>query len=156
MVDAKSVCNRFRLFFDIIGKIAVNIFVKNKKFIKELEKMKKLISLMLAMVLCLTPVLVSCGETKTPTLTPPGPDTDDPGTGGGSRTGIFMQGYGDEEQHKEFNSKNMTSSKNDSLAILTFSADPNTFGWQEAVEPLEWRKDLRPENVSLTAPQKSA
>ena len=66
--------------------------------------MKKLISLMLAMVLCLTPVLVSCGETKTPTLTPPGPDTDDPGTGGGSRTGIFMQGYGDEEQHKEFNS----------------------------------------------------
>ena len=66
--------------------------------------MKKLISLMLAMVLCLTPVLVSCGETNTPTPTPPGPDTDDPGTGGGSRTGIFMQGYGDEEQHKEFNS----------------------------------------------------
>lgn len=66
--------------------------------------MKKLISLMLAMVLCLTPVLVSCGETNTPTPTPPGPDTDDPGSGGGSRTGIFMQGYGDEEQHKEFNS----------------------------------------------------
>lgn len=66
--------------------------------------MKKLISLMLAMVLCLTPVLVSCGENNTPTPTPPGPDTDDPGTGGGSRTGIFMQGYGDEEQHKEFNS----------------------------------------------------
>lgn len=66
--------------------------------------MKKLISLMLAMVLCLTPVLVSCGETNTPTPTPPGPDTDDPGTSGGSRTGIFMQGYGDEEQHKEFNS----------------------------------------------------
>ncbi len=66
--------------------------------------MKKLISLMLAMVLCLTPVLVSCGETNTPTPTPPGPDIDDSGTGGGSRTGIFMQGYGDEEQHKEFNS----------------------------------------------------
>lgn len=66
--------------------------------------MKKLISLMLAMVLCLTPVLVSCGGNNTPTPTPPGPDTDDPGTGGGSRTGIFMQGYGDEEQHKEFNS----------------------------------------------------
>ena len=66
--------------------------------------MKKLISLMLAMVLCLTPVLVSCGGINTPTPTPPGPDTDDPGTGGGSRTGIFMQGYGDEEQHKEFNS----------------------------------------------------
>lgn len=66
--------------------------------------MKKLISLMLAMVLCLTPVLVSCGGNNTPTPTPPGPGTDDPGTGGGSRTGIFMQGYGDEEQHKEFNS----------------------------------------------------
>lgn len=66
--------------------------------------MKKLISLMLAMVLCLTPVLVSCGETNTPPPTPPDPDVpDDPGTGG-SRTGIFMQGYGDEEQHKEFNS----------------------------------------------------
>ena len=65
--------------------------------------MKKLISLMLAMVLCLTPVLVSCGEPNTPTPTPPGTDTDDPGTGG-SRTVIFMQGYGDEEQHKEFNS----------------------------------------------------
>ena len=103
MVDAKSVCNRFRLFFDIIGKIAVNIFVKTKKFIKELENMKKLISLMLAMVLCLTPVLVSCGETNTPTPTPPDPGIDDPGTGG-SRTPIFMQGYGDEEQHKEFNS----------------------------------------------------
>lgn len=66
--------------------------------------MKKLISLMLAMVLCLTPVLVSCGETNTPTPTPPDPGPDDPGSGGGSRTGIFMQGYGDEEQHKEFNS----------------------------------------------------
>ena len=67
--------------------------------------MKKLISLMLAMVLCLTPVLVSCGGINTPTPTPPDPDgPDDPGTGGGSRTGIFMQGYGDEEQHKEFNS----------------------------------------------------
>ena len=66
--------------------------------------MKKLISLMLAMVLCLTPVLVSCGEPNTPTPTPPDPGIDDPGTGGGSRTGIFMQGYGDEEQHKEFNS----------------------------------------------------
>lgn len=67
--------------------------------------MKKLISLMLAMVLCLTPVLVSCGGNNTPTPTPPDPDgPDDPGTGGGSRTGIFMQGYGDEEQHKEFNS----------------------------------------------------
>lgn len=66
--------------------------------------MKKLISLMLAMVLCLTPVLVSCGGNNTPTPTPPGPGPDDPGTGGGSRTGIFMQGYGDEEQHKEFNS----------------------------------------------------
>ena len=67
--------------------------------------MKKLISLMLAMVLCLTPVLVSCGGNNTPTPTPPDPDdSDDPGTGGGSRTGIFMQGYGDEEQHKEFNS----------------------------------------------------
>lgn len=67
--------------------------------------MKKLISLMLAMVLCLTPVLVSCGGNYTPTPTPPDPDgPDDPGTGGGSRTGIFMQGYGDEEQHKEFNS----------------------------------------------------
>ena len=65
--------------------------------------MKKLISLMLAMVLCLTPVLVSCGETNTPTPTPPDPGIDDPGTGG-SRTPIFMQGYGDEEQHKEFNS----------------------------------------------------
>ncbi len=65
--------------------------------------MKKLISLMLAMVLCLTPVLVSCGEPNTPTPTPPDPGTDDPGTGG-SRTVIFMQGYGDEEQHKEFNS----------------------------------------------------
>ena len=67
--------------------------------------MKKLISLMLAMVLCLTPVLVSCGGDNTPTPTPPDPDVpDDPGPGGGSRTGIFMQGYGDEEQHKEFNS----------------------------------------------------
>lgn len=66
--------------------------------------MKKLISLMLAMVLCLTPVLVSCGGNNTPTPTPPKPGPDDPGTGGGSRTGIFMQGYGDEEQHKEFNS----------------------------------------------------
>ena len=66
--------------------------------------MKKLISLMLAMVLCLTPVLVSCGETNTPPPTPPSPGPDDPGTSGGSRTGIFMQGYGDEEQHKEFNS----------------------------------------------------
>lgn len=74
--------------------------------------MKKLISLMLAMVLCLTPVLVSCGETNTPPPTPPGPDTDDPGTDGGSRTGIFMQGYGDEEQHKEFNS--MVDGFNDS------------------------------------------
>lgn len=74
--------------------------------------MKKLISLMLAMVLCLTPVLVSCGGNNTPTPTPPGPDTDDPGTGGGSRTGIFMQGYGDEEQHKEFNS--MVDGFNDS------------------------------------------
>ena len=66
--------------------------------------MKKLISLMLAMVLCLTPVLVSCGGNNTPTPTPPDPGPDDPDHGGGSRTGIFMQGYGDEEQHKEFNS----------------------------------------------------
>lgn len=74
--------------------------------------MKKLISLMLAMVLCLTPVLVSCGETNTPTPTPPPPGPDDPDTPSGSRTQIFMQGYGDEEQENEFNS--MVDGFNDS------------------------------------------
>lgn len=68
--------------------------------------MKKLISLMLAMVLCVAPVFTACGGND--------PDIPDNPGGGGSttRVTIIMQGYGDEEQKKEFMS--MTDGFNNS------------------------------------------
>lgn len=73
--------------------------------------MKKLISLMLAVILCIMPVFTACGGNgKTPTPTPPDPGPG--GEGGGKRTTLLMQGFGDEEQKKEYES--MVNGFNDS------------------------------------------
>lgn len=62
--------------------------------------MKKLINLMLAMVLCISPVFTACGGNSTDIE----PDIGGNGGNGGnsSRVTIYMQGFGDEEQKKEF------------------------------------------------------
>ena len=65
--------------------------------------MKKLISLMLAVILCIMPVFTACGgNSNTPTPNPPDPGPG--GEGGGKRTTLLMQGFGDEEQKKEYES----------------------------------------------------
>ena len=66
---------------------------------------------MLAVILCIMPVFTACGGNgKTPTPTPPDPGPG--GEGGGDRTRIVMQGFGDEEQKKEYES--MVNGFNDS------------------------------------------
>lgn len=107
--------------------------------------MKKLISLMLALVLCMMPVFTACGVNTTD------PDSDpDPGTDPSKRTKIVMQGYGDEEQKKEFMSMVDGFNKSEYARARSLSLTLAWFGQATYEQGIEAGNTLSPDsNVDI-------